>query len=84
MCCVVKAELTHPRVTDLGSDTQGSWAEIAGLLIKTKRQLRCSCDRCLGGFDRPRGEMSMAPKSQEMKESNKHLISLSASFFDLY
>ena len=53
MCCVVKAKLTHPRVTDLGSDTQGSWAEIAGLLIKTKRQFRCFYDRCLGALIGP-------------------------------
>lgn len=43
--CVVKAELTHPRITGLGSDTQGSWAGAAGLLTKCKGQLRCPCKR---------------------------------------
>lgn len=43
--CVVKAELTHPRVTGLGSDTHGSWVGTTGLLTKTRRQLRCSCNR---------------------------------------
>lgn len=53
---MVKAELTHPGVTDLGSDTQGSWVEIAGLFIKTKRQIGCSCDRCLGALIGPEKE----------------------------